>query len=172
MSDDVVVIPAVSFIGHQGSGKTRLICRLIPTLVGRGLRVGTVKHAPHETALDRTGSDSAQHREAGAERTLVVGASETVLYRDERGEEPIEAMIDRSFSGLDLVLVEGFKRGPFPRIEIYRRGNRTGAEPLAGEIDVAAVVTDDRVALPDGIPILSTRALIEIADFVETLLVG
>jgi len=161
------VIPTVSFIGHQGGGKTTLLTRLIPFLLDRGYRVGTVKHAPHEENIDRSGTDSFRHREAGAEQTLVVSRSDRALFWEPFPKETIEETIERLFQGFDVVLVEGFKHGPFPKVEVFRRLTELRTEPLAGEIDVVAVVTDEHVALPDGVRILSPRRPEEVADFLE-----
>ena len=160
------MVPVVAFIGHHGSGKTRLLTRLIPLLVERGYRVGTVKHAPHEEELDHPDKDSSRHRAAGAEQTLVVGKTGYALFWEDVTDEPIEQVIERLLPEYDIVLAEGFKHGPFPKIEVYRRLD-TRAEPLAGEIDVVAVITKEHVALPDGVKILSPRHPEKIADFLE-----
>lgn len=160
------MIPTVSIIGRHDSGKTRLIVRLIPALTARGLHVGTVKHAPHLEELDATGSDSAAHFDAGARRVLLRGARTSGLFWS-HDPEPLSLEIDRLFTGCDLVLVEGGKSDPYPKIEVFRKGTDLAEGPLAGEIDVLAVVTDDRVALPDDVEILPTRDLERIADLIE-----
>ena len=161
------MIPVVSFIGHQASGKTTLLTDLIPVLLERGYHVGTVKHTPHQESFDHPEKDSYRHREAGAEKTLVVGKTGCALFWDPRPEESLEATIERVFQGFDVVLVEGFKHGPFPKVEVYRPVGGVNAEPLAGRIDVIAVITDRRVALPDGVVVLSPHSLEDIADFLE-----
>jgi len=163
------MVRAVSFIGHHNSGKTRLLTQLIPLLSERGYRVGSVKHAPHLELLDARESDSAQHRAAGADRVLLVGATSSALFWSNRTEEDVAATITRLFSGLDIVLVEGLKSGPFPKIEVYRRSHHVPREPLAGQVDVRAVITDDPVALPDDVDLLSPGQLLDIADLVESL---
>ena len=95
----------ISIVGRQGGGKTTLIEALVPILSRRGLRVGTAKDAPHEEGFDRQGSDSARHRAAGAERTLLLGKSERALFYRVAGDEGVEEEIRRLFAGLDLVLV-------------------------------------------------------------------
>ncbi len=160
------MIPVVSFIGHHNSGKTTIITQVITILLERGYRVGVVKHAPHADDLDSPDTDSARLREAGAEQTLLVSEDTCALFWDTDPDEPIEKLIKRLFAGYDLVLVEGYKHGPFPKIEVYRR-LETRADPLAGEIDVVAVITKEKVALPDGVRVLSPRRPDEIADFIE-----
>ena len=157
----------ISVIGHQGSGKTTFLTQLISILIERGYRVGTVKHAPDKQELDSPDKDSSRHRVAGAEQRLVVGAVGYALFWEGAEEEPIDKMIERLFPGYDIVLVEGFKRGPFPKVEIYRRLGDLNVEPLAGEIDVVAVVTEQRVVLPDRVRLLSLRRPEELADLIE-----
>jgi len=164
------MIPALSFIGHHDSGKTRLLSRLVPYLADRGLRVGAVKHAPHFDARDDEGTDSGILAAAGAEPVLLLGAAEAILRRRRTDDEDLVETIDRYFSSCDVVLVEGFKGGPLPKIEVFRRGRDLAREPLAGAIDVLAVVTDDPVAVPDGTLVLSPADLPAIADLVESTL--
>ena len=163
------MLAAVSIIGHHNSGKTRLIAQLIPILVDRGYRVGTAKHAPHLEEIDPSDSDSAVHRSAGAERVLLLGETTAALVWELDDTEGLEEMLERLFSDCDIVLVEGAKHGPLPKIEVYRhhRGRGIVHEPLAGEIDVECVVTDDAPALPDGVRVLSPRSPFEIAEFIE-----
>ncbi len=160
------MIPTVSFIGHHNSGKTSLLAQVITILLERGYRVGAVKHAPQLADLDSPDTDSARLREAGAEQTLLVSDDTCALFWDSDPKEPIERLIERLFTGYDLVLIEGYKHGPFPKIEVYRR-LETRADPLAGEVEVIAVVTKEKVALPDGVKVLSLRRPDEVADFIE-----
>jgi molybdopterin-guanine dinucleotide biosynthesis protein B len=162
------VVPTVSIVGHSGSGKTTLIAQLVPALVARGLLVGTVKHAPHLDRLDAPGSDTAMHFESGSTRVLLRGEGGSALFW-RHGLSPLEQDIGRLFADCDLVLVEGGKRESFPKLEVFRRAGDPTREPLAGEIDVAAVVTDERVALPDDLPVLRTTEMERIADIVEAL---
>ncbi len=164
------MIPAVSFIGHHDSGKTQLLSRLIPFLVDRGFRVGAIKHAPHLSTPEEPGTDSGALAAAGAEPVLLLGESDAVLTWRRSPEEGIERLIARLFPDCDFVLVEGLKRGPLPKIEVFRRGREIAREPLVGEIDVIAVVTDDRIAAPDGTVVLSPSDLPEIADLLESTL--
>lgn len=157
----------VAIIGHQGTGKTRLIEQLIPVLLERGYRVGTVKHAPDLEEIDTPGADSSRHRAAGAEKTLVVGAVEQALFWDWDPQAPIDAQIERLFPDCDLVLVEGFKHGPFPKIEVWRRVGERSVEPLAGAVQVVAVVTKERVALPDGVAVVPPNRPEAVADLLE-----
>jgi molybdopterin-guanine dinucleotide biosynthesis protein B len=164
----LLVVPTVSIIGHSRSGKTTLVARLLPILAARGFHVGTVKHAPHLDRVDAPASDSAVHFGAGSHRALLRGEHSSALFW-RHGPAALADEIDRLFSDCDLVLVEGDKGGPFPKIEVFRRAGELARQPLAGEIDVDAVVTDERVPLPDDLPVFRTHELERIADEVEAL---
>jgi len=162
------MIPVVSFIGHHNAGKTRLLIRLVETLSERGLRVGAVKHAPHLEVADPPGTDSQQFREAGVRRMLLLGSDSAVLTWSKPSIDDLEEDIQRLFSDCDIVLIEGLKHGPFPKVEVFRRTGQVAQEPLAGELDVIAVVSDAAIALPDGTASFSPRDREGIADFLET----
>lgn len=155
----------VAFIGHQGSGKTAFLCRLIPVLLARGYRVGTAKHVGPEVEPDTPGKDTFLHRAAGAERVLLYSDLRAALFWDHAGT-PVEEYLARYMGDLDLVLLEGFKGGGFPKIEVYRAG-----EPLAGRIPVMAVIAARSARLPDGIPVLPPDPEV-VADFLESHVLG
>jgi len=166
------MIRAVSFIGESGSGKTMLIAQLVPLLRARGHRVGTAKHAPHSATLDLADKDSFRHRAAGAERTLVVAESNLALFSERDPGEPLERTIERTFAGCDLVLLEGFKRGSFPKIEVYCPRGQDAPRPLCWEIEVIAAVTTARDLLPPGTRVLSPAEPLRIVEFLVERLLG
>jgi molybdopterin-guanine dinucleotide biosynthesis protein MobB len=155
----------VAFIGHKGSGKTAFLRALIPVLSARGLRVGTAKHVSPEVEPDTPGKDTYFHRKAGAARVLLYSEAHAALFWDHRSA-PVEEFLERYFSDLDLVLLEGFKGSRYPKIEVWR-----GGEPLAGRIPVLAVVTDRQPRLPDAVPVLPRDPEI-VADFLEAEILG
>jgi molybdopterin-guanine dinucleotide biosynthesis protein B len=111
----------IGLAGWSGSGKTTLMTRLIPVLTGRGLRVSTIKHAHHAFDIDQPGKDSWLHRQAGATEVLVASANRFALIHELRGApEPSLAELVARLSPADIVLVEGFRRGAHPKIEIFR----------------------------------------------------
>jgi molybdopterin-guanine dinucleotide biosynthesis protein B len=130
--------------GWSGSGKTTLITALLPLLRAAGLVVSTVKHAHRGFDLDRAGKDSFRHREAGAGEVLLIGDRRWALLVEEK-EPVLETLLPR-LSPCDLVLVEGFKSHPHPKIEVYRPA--LDKQPLwPGRADIVAVAAP--VALPD-----------------------
>lgn len=111
----------IGFAGWSGSGKTTLVEQVIRLLEARGLAVSLVKHAHHEFEIDHPGKDSYRHRHAGCREVLVTSANRWAVMHELRGRSELtlnEALVQ--LSPCDLVLVEGFKHEPFPKIEIYR----------------------------------------------------
>ena len=141
-------MPIFGFAGWSGSGKTTLIEKLIPRFVGAGLRVALIKHAHHAFDVDQPGKDSYRHRHAGASEVLVTSSRRWVLMHELRGaQEPsFEEQIKR-LSPCDLVLVEGFKHAPIPKLEVWRAA--TG-EPLLHPNDphIVAIASDAGVETP------------------------
>src|SRR5271157_5801127 len=134
---------AIGFAGWSGAGKTTLIVRLIPELNRRGLSASTVKHAHHGFDVDRPGKDSYEHRAAGASEVLVASSERIALMRELRGApEPSLAELLGMLAPVDLVLIEGFKRDPIAKIEVFREAN---GKPLLYPQDphVVALASDD-----------------------------
>ena len=139
----------IGLAGWSGAGKTTLLRRLIPALAGQGLRVSTLKHAHHAFDIDQPGKDSWEHRQAGATEVLIGSASRWALMHELRGaREPGLPELLRRLSPVDLVLVEGFKRGPHPKIEVHREAN---GKPFLHPEDgtVVAIATDAPARIPD-----------------------
>ncbi|MBW4092366.1 MAG: molybdopterin-guanine dinucleotide biosynthesis protein B [Proteobacteria bacterium] len=128
-------------VGWSGSGKTTLIERVLPLLRAAGWRVSTVKHAHHGFDMDRPGKDSYRHRAAGAQETLVVSGTRWALLHEEAGPTPALPALLARLEPVDLVLVEGFKTHPFPKLEVFRPS--LGKPPIwPGEQDVVALAVD------------------------------
>jgi molybdopterin-guanine dinucleotide biosynthesis protein MobB len=153
--------------GWSGSGKTTLVTRLIPALLRRGVSVSTVKHAHHEFDIDQPGKDSYLHREAGAREVLISSSARWALMHEHRGAaEPKLAALLRQMSPVDLVIVEGFKRESFAKLEIHRPSLR---KPLLypEDPDIVAVASDAALpALPLPLPLLPLGDADAIAAFI------
>src|ERR1700742_4595637 len=119
----------IGLAGWSGSGKTTLITKVIPVLIGRSLKVATIKHAHHDFDIDRPGKDSWLHREAGASEVLVASGRRWALVHELR-EEPEPGLADllAKLSPVDLVIIEGFKRHMHPKLEVFREA--VGKPPL------------------------------------------
>jgi molybdopterin-guanine dinucleotide biosynthesis adapter protein len=158
-------VQVFGFAGWSGSGKTTLIERLIPQFVARGLTVALVKHAHHEFEIDRPGKDSHRHREAGCQEVLISSAVRWALIHELRGaaELTLEAALGR-LSPCDIVLVEGFKAAPIPKLEIYREC--IGKALLhTGDANILAVASD--TALSTTLPLFALDDTDGIASFVR-----
>lgn len=107
--------------GHSGMGKTTLLERLVPALTARGLAVSLVKHSHKAIEIDRPGKDSYRLREAGCQEVLLLGDGRWALMHELRGaEEPSLPYLLSRLQHCDLVLIEGFKQGDFPKLEVWR----------------------------------------------------
>ena len=155
--------------GWSGSGKTTLIVKLIPLIIGKGLTVSTIKHAHHAFDIDRPGKDSFEHRQSGAMEVLISSANRWALMHElpEEREPPLSELIKR-MSVVDLLLVEGFKWEPHPKIEVYRSSL---GKPLLQPDDknIIAVACDEKLNNID-VPKLQLSSVSEIAEFILTTL--
>jgi len=156
----------IGLAGWSGSGKTTLVTNVIPVLVGRGLKIATVKHAHHAFDIDQPGKDSWQHRAAGASEVAIVSSRRWAIVH-ELGEEPEPALADvlAKLSPVDLVIVEGFKRHAHPKLEVYRAA--VGKPLLHPDDDcIVAIATD--APLPQAqVPVLMLGDVESIADVMQ-----
>lgn len=152
--------------GWKNSGKTTLLTRLVSEFTRRGLRVSTVKHAHHEFDIDTPGTDSFRHREAGAEEVVIVSANRWALMHELRdaAEPGMQEAIAR-LSPCDLVLVEGYKREPHPKIEA-RRADAARGDPLAPDDPSIVAVATDRPTEAGALPRFDLDDVSGIADFI------
>ncbi len=155
------MIPLVIFVGKSGTGKTTLIEKLLIELCARGLRVAIVKHHAHATPIDTPGKDSARFADAGAAPVIV--ASPVELARFDRLNQPLSlAEIASRITGVDLILAEGFKREPGPKIEISRAAR--SRELIADRDDLIAVASDHPVQV--NVPSFALEDIHGLADFI------
>jgi molybdopterin-guanine dinucleotide biosynthesis protein B len=141
----------IGLAGWSGAGKTTLLTKLIPTLTARGVSVSTLKHAHHAFDVDVPGKDSHEHRKAGATEVLISSGRRWALMHELRAE-PEARLIDLlpKLSPVDLIVIEGFKREPHPKLEVHRAAN--GKPPLHVDnptiIALASDVTFPACSLP------------------------
>jgi molybdopterin-guanine dinucleotide biosynthesis protein B len=154
------VTPILAISGPSGAGKTHLLARLIPALARRGVRVGALKHTRHTHPFDRPGKDTDVLRRAGAVAVAIEGPTGIAFFGPPAGG--LRALA-RLLPPVDLVLAEGFRDEPVPRVEVHRR--RVSREFLcARDRRVIAVVTDEPPPRP--LPALAPGAIDELADLV------
>jgi molybdopterin-guanine dinucleotide biosynthesis protein B len=132
----------IGLAGWSGAGKTTLLTRAIPHLRAQGLRVSVIKHAHHNFDIDKPGKDSWLHREAGAEEVLVSSGNRWALMHELRGagEPPLPELLQK-MARVDLVVIEGYKSEPLPKIEVHRAAN---GKPLLfpSDPDIVAIAAD------------------------------
>jgi molybdopterin-guanine dinucleotide biosynthesis protein B len=153
----------IGLAGWSGSGKTTLLTRVIPRLVGRGLKVSTLKHAHHAFDIDQPGKDSHSHRVAGASEVLIGSANRWALIHELRGDaEPTLRALLQKLSPVDLVLVEGYKRESHPKLEVYRAAI---GKPMLHPDDPAIVAIAADVPLTGAkIPVVDLDDVERVAD--------
>jgi len=163
-------IPLLGFAAWSGAGKTTLLTRLLPVLRGSGLQVALIKHAHHDFDVDQPGKDSYALRQAGAGQVLVASSRRFALMVENPDDQEIEPVLSDLVRRLDprradLILVEGFKRQPIPKIEIHRP--RLG-KPLLCVDDphIIAVATDRPESVPAGTRVLPLDEVRVIAAFI------
>ena len=156
----------IGLAGWSGAGKTTLMTRVIPVLVGRGLKVATVKHAHHAFDIDQPGKDSWLHRQAGASEVAIVSSRRWALVHELRGEdEPPLAEILAKLSPADLVIIEGFKRHAHPKLEIYRAA--VGKPLIYPEDDCVVAIASDAPLPQAQLPVLMFDDIEGIANVLQ-----
>lgn len=161
--------PPPSVLGvaaRSGTGKTTLLRALIPLLREAGLRLALAKHSHHELELDRPGKDSHRLRLAGAAAVLVCSGRRTALIDTRPEPWPLAASLAAlAAPDIDLILVEGFKGAPIPKLELHRPA--LGAPPLfPHDRHIIAVACDAPLDRPCALPLLDLNAPPAIAAFV------
>ena len=160
-------IPILGFIGHSNSGKTTLLTRVIEQLTSAGLKLGAVKHHHRTFSIDHQGKDSQRFTAAGACKTIITGPQQTALIEQTTEQLPLDKLADSYLNDLDLILVEGFKQTPMPKIEVQRRELKL---PLISRNDchpdphLIAVVSDLKQSLD--VPLFRPDEVVEICRFI------
>ena len=151
--------------GWSGSGKTTLLTALIPELVSRGITVSTLKHAHHAFDVDQPGKDSWRHRQAGAREVMISSQNRWALMHELRGAaEPTFEELVRRMSPVDLLLVEGFKHHPHPKMEVYRPS--LGKPLLHPEDPSVVAIASDEMMPGLSLPWLPRSDISAVATFI------
>lgn len=151
-------------IGWKNSGKTSLMERLVAEITARGLSVSTIKHVHHDVDLDQPGKDTFRHRSAGAREVVLASAHRFALLHEHRGPEPALTDILQRLAPVDLVLVEGYKRDPHPKIEVFRAD--IGHSLIQPTDPTTRAVATDAALPPLGVPVLDLNDTKAVADFI------
>jgi molybdopterin-guanine dinucleotide biosynthesis adapter protein len=159
----MTIMRIIGLAGWSGSGKTTLITKVIPRLIARRLKVSTLKHAHHGFDLDQPGKDSFFHRAAGATEVVISSAKRFAILHELRGEPERDLPeLVAKIAPVDLVLVEGYKRDPFPKLEVHRAAN---GKPLIHPDDPHVIAIAADVVLPQAkVPVVDLDDIEAIAD--------
>ena len=163
--------PVIGIAGWKNSGKTTLAVRLIAELTARGYTVASIKHAHHDIDIDGGETDSARHRSAGASETAVVGPNRWAIVLDVRdAPEPSLADVLARLSPADIVIVEGYKSAPIPKIEV-RRTAQADTMPLAPGDPFVIAIASDHETMGGGLPVFDLDDTTNLVQFIiETIL--
>ncbi len=174
-------VPAIAFIGKSGSGKTTLTVKIIEELTKRRYRVGSIKHHGHKKFdIDKPGKDSWRHTQAGSVHTVIASPDMVASYRQLDHELEFSEIV-QEMTDVDIVVVEGYRHGGVPSIELFRAGNPKDAErvndpDLLDSSETIAVATDMpeicEVAQHKGLPSFDIDDAAEICDFIESRILG
>jgi len=162
-------VPLLAIAAWSGTGKTTLLQQVIPLLKARGIRTGLIKHTHHQMDIDTPGKDSYLLRKAGADQVIVASNQRWALMC-ETPDQPLnlaELAAQMDSLALDLVLVEGFKDEPVPKIVLWRRDIKGEVEDLMDEY-VIALASDEKSSI--NIPLLDINQPVNVADFIENWL--
>ncbi len=155
--------PVISIVGKSGSGKTQLVERLITEFKKRGYRVATVKHSPGGMEVDKPGKDSWRFAEAGSDAVAVSSTDKLALIKSVDHDSSIEEILHLIGIDFDLVLLEGFKKGKAPKIEVHRKEL---GEDLICPVEILSAIATDEV-LDVHVPQFPPSDTQAIADFIE-----
>ncbi|CAF0693615.1 molybdopterin-guanine dinucleotide biosynthesis protein B [Candidatus Methylacidithermus pantelleriae] len=162
--------PVIGFVGWSGSGKTTLLKEIVRRLREQGRKVAVIKHAHHSFDVDHPGKDSYELRHAGARKVLVASRLRwALMVETPEGEEPDlgKLLTIVGQDPPDLILVEGFKRFPYPKVEVYRPS--LGLPPLYSKDPhvVAVASPSPERELPAGVTWLNLNEPQEVLAFIE-----
>jgi molybdopterin-guanine dinucleotide biosynthesis protein B len=151
-------------VGRKKAGKTSLIERLLRELTERGYRLGSIKYTTGDHEFDTPGKDSYRHSQAGAETTMIISPHRAAIFSNSLGERQLEEVSDLLFRGYDLVLGEGFRNSPYPKIEVHNPAD--GRAPLCSKEDnLIALVSSMKVEAD--IPWFAPEQLSLLVEFIE-----
>ena len=156
--------PIISIVGKSNSGKTTLVEKLIPELTKRGYRVATIKHNVHGFDIDHEGKDSWRHKKAGAFATVIACPTRIALIEDIDHDQTLDEIRDKYIKGADVVLAEGYKGNPSPKVEVFR--SELKRDLLCGKEDNLLALASD-VKLDAGVPCFDINDVSGIADLIE-----
>jgi len=166
MSSD---IPIVGLAGFSNSGKTTFLEKLIVELKSRGYRIGVIKHTHHRVAVDEPGTDTWRHSQAGADMVALAAPGSISIIRNYSGDPEPEHVLSM-FSGVDLILIEGYKKGKWPKFEVFLsdKAERPNIDPS----ELLAVVSNYKPSEQAVTPYIGLDDVTKAADLLEMAVLG
>ncbi|OOF84102.1 molybdopterin-guanine dinucleotide biosynthesis protein B [Rodentibacter ratti] len=162
-----IQIPLLGITGYSGSGKTTLLEKLIPELIARGIQVSVIKHSHHNAQVDKEGKDSWRMKEAGSAQVIMACDNRWAMMTETASPVSLDYLAQQFDATLtDLILVEGFKQEPIPKILLHRQEM---TKPLP-EIDNHVLALATNYSLETDRTLLDINQIPQIADFIETWL--
>lgn len=160
-----MTVPLISIVGKSNSGKTTLIEKLIPELVKRGYRVATIKHNKHGFDIDHEGKDSWRHKKAGSCMTVIACPTRVALIEDIEHDYTLDEIRNKYIKNADVILAEGYKGNPFPKIEVFR--SELKRKLLCGKKDnLLAIASDEKLDVE--VPCFNINDVKKITDLIES----
>lgn len=157
-------IPYVSFSAKSGTGKTTYLEKLVACLKEKGLRIALIKHDAHGFELDQPGKDSYRLREAGVDTMILSGPDQTVQISRHTAGEPSLKQLLSSIQGVDLILIEGYKFGAQPKIQLLRKGY--SETPVGNPENTIAYVADFPYdPVPSALPVFDLNDPQDLAEY-------
>lgn len=160
--------PTVSIVGKSGSGKTTLLEKIVKELSKKGYQVGVIKHDAHTFEIDHPGKDSYRHKKAGARTVAISSPKKFAVVKDVKKEWPPERLISSYLHDADIVITEGYKKGPFPKIEVLRKA--LSASPVCiADKNLLAIATDAKIKAK--VPLFDINDHKKVAAFIEKTII-
>ena len=162
---------AVIVTGRKNSGKTTLVAALVRYFTQKGLNVATIKHAHHHFKIDHEGTDSDAHQKAGAQQTIIASAHciAHIMHNKERDQQQRPKLDDllAQLKDADIILIEGYKSEPLPKIICHAGGDAQGEDPLYHTLENVIAIASDMQVIGTSIPVFARNDIEMIARLVE-----
>jgi len=161
-------IPVFAFAGFSNSGKTTLVCKVIASLKDQGIRIASVKHDGHDFSMDQQGKDTWKHQQAGAEVVAITSANKLAIldYRSYERTEQLKQVL-QYIRDVDLIIVEGFKTIPIPKIFIVRDESQLKyLEELPAIEGIATDLSKDFFVEQYSLPVYDINDVQTICDYI------
>jgi molybdopterin-guanine dinucleotide biosynthesis protein B len=155
--------PVISLIGKSNSGKTTLLEKLIPQIISHGFRVGVLKHHTHDFTFDVPGKDTWRHKQAGAEVVVLATPYGVGVVRDIKSDLSIDELVRQYYQDVDIVITEGYKKGPHPKIEVCRADNQ---KPTIADRDESWVAFATDKLINTELPVFDINDHLGLASFI------